>query len=100
MFDTALFLGILVDEELEQALSRSNPHLRALFIQEGSDYLHEITHQGSKYLGKQLGKLQDVSALPLVEQNIYSLFARLLPDYPWADRELVLCSQQLPNVKS
>lgn len=88
MFDTTLFLGMSLDGELEAALNRLNPHLRALLVQEGSEYLHEATYQGQQYLGKHLGKLQELEQLSLVELNVRSLIKKVAPNYPSDSQEI------------
>ncbi len=93
MFDSFLFLGIRVDDALDQALADVNPHLLDHLVKNGSDYLHETTLENQRYIGKNLGRISEIENLDLLEANIYSLLKKLLPDYPFEPTSLVLFPQ-------
>ena len=90
MFETALFLGLAIDEPLKKTLDKLNPHMKQLFIQNGSEYLHCTDRDGCDFLGKRLDKVQEISRFELLEANIKSLIKKLAPDYPLDERELTL----------
>lgn len=88
--DLSLFFGFPVDSEFENILTNTNPHLTQLFINNQSDYLHKISHQGKEYLGKFLGPLYDPKDLELIQANIYSIASRLAPQYSFENNPAVL----------
>jgi len=85
-----LYLGFPLDKIAETKLSASNPFVLKTFIQEGENYLEEITLEGCRYLGKILGDITDLQKLELSEANIYSLINKLLPDLPIKNTPLIL----------
>lgn len=85
-----LFLGYPVDSGFEKALNGVDPAIVSLFIQDGEDYLHEVRYQGARYLGKQVSQIADFEQLELLETNIYSLLKKVVPDYPYHQKQLLI----------
>lgn len=78
---SSLFLGIMEDSSLQEALAKSSPHLIKTFIQEQPEYLQRIIYQGDAYLGKLIGRELEFSQIDQIEANIRSLLIRLAPTY-------------------
>lgn len=89
-FKYVLFLGFPIEPVYQSSLDATNPHAVSLFIRNDSDYLHEVTKKGVRYLGKKLGDFADLSHCELIEANIYSLLQKLVPDYSYDKASLVL----------
>ncbi len=89
--DAKLFLGYpLKDEALFQALKEMNPNIYTYFIDNGSDYLQTLEWKEDHYLGKQVPPLTDLETLENLQENIYSLLHKLLPNYPFRETALKL----------
>lgn len=85
-----LFLGFLVDSRFQKELDLLDQDFKNVFIREGSNYLQQVSHGGNIYLGKYLGERSDLQTLHSVEKNIYSLIAKLTPNYPCQEQSLRL----------
>lgn len=85
-----LFLGFHVNEVFHSALDEVDEEARMFFIQDGDNYLQRVRHNGSLYLGKFLGIKSDLQCLRTIEENIYSLLTRLVPNYPCEETPLLL----------
>lgn len=81
-----LFVGYAVDEEFQQALGRANPHALDLFINNNSDYLHRLEGKEGVFLGKFLGRLENLNALEALEANVKSLLLKLVPTLSFQER--------------
>lgn len=79
--EVSLFIGYPVDDRLCNLLERANPHACTLFINNESDYLHEIIHSGVRYLGKKTEQPTTVDTFELLAANASSLLSKLVPDY-------------------
>lgn len=90
MLDYQLFLGFPLHSTYQISLEKSSPALRNLFIQNNSDYLCQIEYKGIVYLGKPAGSIVDVQRLESLEENIYSLLRRLVPEYAYEQTPLLL----------
>jgi hypothetical protein len=88
MFESHLFLGVEIDEQLRKQLLYANPHAIELFINGDATYLQEIDHEGRKFLGKVCGRHQLIEALSLVANNATSLIRKLVPDF--SERPFIL----------
>lgn len=89
MFDSELFLGFPVDPLFAVALGKTNPFAVKQFLG-GGDYLTDLTHNDMRYLGKFLGKISTLPQLELVENNVYSLLKRVVPNFPYQETPLYL----------
>jgi hypothetical protein len=49
-----------------------------------------VTHQHQGYLGKEAGPLNDLNGLELLQVHLMSILRRLVPDYPFEEKALVL----------
>lgn len=97
MFEAVLFLGIPVDEKLQSHIDKANPNAVKLFVNNESDYLHEVDNGSTRYVGKVLETVTNVSSLELVEANVLSLLRRLLGE-TWSSSEpMVLFATQRPR---
>lgn len=83
-----LFLGFPIDTSFSLSLKKVSPEIRSLFIQE--DYLQEICYKNVSYLGKQIGQKTDLTALDLTQNHILSLLRKLVPNYPYDTKNLLL----------
>ncbi len=90
MIEFQLFLGFSVDNECSLALNATNPYIIETFIDNASEYLHEITHEGIRYIGKLLGAIESYANLELLEANIYSLLTKLSSSYNFKEKPLIL----------
>jgi hypothetical protein len=90
MYNARLFLGFPKEHELNFALQKINPALLSAFIQGDENYLKEIVYEKKKYLGKYISNPADLQTLELLQENIYSLLKRLIPDYPYQNTPLSL----------
>ena len=81
ILDLKLFFGFEVEASLEDALSKANSHAVQLFINNSSEYLHEVFHNGNRYIGKFIGEISSPSELELLQANIYSITKKLVPNY-------------------
>lgn len=78
-YDLQLFLGLPVTAKLEAELQKANPNIKKIFICNQGDYLHQVTYQGTSYLGKQAGAMTSLQELELLQANIWSLLDKVLP---------------------
>lgn len=92
MFSAKLFLGFPVDQIFAHQLDQANPKLVQEFIQADGEYLCELDHQGLRYIGKWLGGIVELPKVEMMEQNIYSLLKRLVPEFPYEEVPLYLIS--------
>lgn len=90
MFEVDLFLGFPISDDFRSRLNGVNPHLFDRFVNEGSEYLREVEHDGIKYLGKFVGGILETGRSELLETNIFSMIKRLVPDFSYDDTSLVL----------
>lgn len=98
MTKSNLFLGFPIDSSFDQLIKQLNPHIINFFIgsnrsnglNEEYEYLTKITHQDVHYLGKYVGQLCDIETLELVENNIFSLLKKIVPNYPYSESQLLL----------
>lgn len=90
MFNIQLFLGFPIDQLFAKKLDRVNQNLISEFIKDEGDYLREVQHNGVLYVGKEIGKITEYQKLELLEQNIYSLLKKLVPDFPYDEAPLYL----------
>lgn len=90
MYTAELFLGFPIDLLFAEKLTALDPGYRALFIQDNAIYLREITYNNIRYIGKVAGKVSELTALDLLEANIFSLLKKLVDDYPYQKNSLHL----------
>ncbi len=91
MYSVALFLGFPIDHAFAEALKSIDSQLANLFIRKNDDsYLQEVSYNGVRYLGKFAGEINDPASLKLLEENIYSLLKRIVPNYQFERGALVL----------
>jgi hypothetical protein len=90
ILDLQLFFGFQVDVSFEDALNKANSHTVKLFINNNSQYLHEVFHEGKRYIGKFVGQASDPQALELLQANIFSIAKKLTPDYDFSTNLAVL----------
>ncbi|MFQ5728768.1 MAG: hypothetical protein ACE5GN_00205 [Waddliaceae bacterium] len=90
MFEVQLFLGFPVDILYSQEMEKANPNVVAQFIRKEGDYLREISHNDMKFLGKEIGKIISLPQLELLEENIYSLLKKVVPEFPYEEAPLYL----------
>ena len=91
-----LFIGCPVEGSLAEELKRCNHHLKATLLNGGDNYLWEVNHQGTTYLGKFVGNQGNLSTIRLIQTNIYSLLKKLVPDYPCNPALLLLLALERP----
>lgn len=89
-FAVRLFLGFPVDDAFALKLEKVPPAILNSFISEGENYLQDIIDQGVRYLGKFSVPCIELSALELLETNIYSLLQKIEPNYFYHNTPLVL----------
>lgn len=85
-----LFFGFPVDDIFKSSLKKLDPQLTSLFINNNSDYLHEIVYEKRQYLGKFIGKTSTPNNLELLQKNIYSIAKKLAPSYNFISNPAVL----------
>lgn len=90
MYRAELFLGFPVDSLFAKKLAMLDTGYVSLFIQHNETYLREVTYNNVKYLGKAAGKVNELTALDLLEANIISLLKKLVSDYPYQQNSLHL----------
>lgn len=91
MNDLQLFLGFPLNAALSAVFDHIDPKRKSLFVNEGESYLQEVSVNGTRYLGKPIGRHTDLPQLELLQANIYSLLKKILPeDHPFESIPLVL----------
>lgn len=90
MFHFQLFLGFPVDDLYSKQLDQVNPNLVKAFIQENEDYLTETHYNEMRFIGKVVGEIIALPQLELLEQNVYSLLKKIVPDFPYKEVPLYL----------
>ncbi len=90
MFHFQLFLGFPVDELYSKQLDRVNPNLLKAFIQEDGDYLTDVHHNDMRFIGKTIPETIALPQLELLEQNVYSLLRKLVPEFSYEEVPLYL----------
>jgi len=79
-----LFLGFPLTETLKSEFSKVDARLFDMYP------LKQIDHEGVSFLGKDVGPSSDITKIKLLEANIYSILAKILPDYPFKNESLSL----------
>ncbi len=91
MFSASLFLGFPLSASSSQALAQINPQLMKMYISDQEDsYLNEVTFEGATYIGKYVGEIATVSELELLQQNIYSILNKMIPNHTCESVPLIL----------
>ena len=92
MLEVALFLGFPVDRAYARSMEAVDPTLLELFFHNSNDcdYLSEVTNDGVRYLGKYAGENNRVADIALLQNNIYSILKKLIPDYTYETVPLIL----------
>ncbi len=91
LLDYELFFGFSADSFFEEMVKKANPHIVKTFINNSSEeYLHELYHNGKRYIGKYIGSMGLVNEIELLEKNIYSIAARLAQGYDFKGNPAVL----------
>lgn len=90
MSEVKLFLGYAIDRQFADLLAETKPQFAALFINAEENSLCEVQHNGIYYLGKFPPQNCDLSMLHLLEDNIYSLLNKLIPEYPFQKVPLLI----------
>ena len=90
MFDAELFLGFPVDALYSRQIEKANPHVVAQFIQKKGDYLQEATYDEMRFIGKEVGKIVTIPQLKQLEQNVYSILKKIVPEFPYNETPLYL----------
>lgn len=85
-----LFYGFPLSSEFEQKLSQVNPDIRSFFIKNHPDYLKKIQEKNQIYLGKTVGEEIDLETLTLIQNNIFSLLKKIVPDFTYTTDTLIL----------
>lgn len=92
MYRVELFLGFPVDDLFALQLENANHNLVKEFTKENDQYLSEIRYKEMRYIGKKAGSIATLSQLELLQENIYSLLKRLVPNFPYEESPLYLLS--------
>lgn len=79
MYSVTLFLGLEVTPVVEGFLAVADPALLKIFMKDDEIYLHDLSYEGKRYLGKFAGSQTDVASLEQLEINIRSLLIKILP---------------------
>lgn len=96
LYQVTLFLGLPIDDMLDSFLKKVDPEIASIFIGgTDSDYLSIAFYEGSRYLGKYAGELTTLDDLELLQGNIHSLLAKLLPDFPASKPSIKLVALSL-----
>lgn len=90
MFERKLFLGFQIEPSFQKALLAVNQQLLALFIGKDGEYLHELSYEKKRYLGRFVDSPVELTTLELSQEHIYSLLKRLIPHYPYEQSSLWL----------
>ena len=91
MFSLSLFLGFPVSASYSEALAKIDPQIIKMFISDNEDsYLNEVTFEGTQYIGKYVGEVAALSELELLQQNIYSILNKMIPNHTCESVPLVL----------
>lgn len=82
-----LFLGVQMDEKLDNCLSNSPEHLlKALLHEQGFLEIAEL--EDKKWLGKSVGSETTLESLCLSEAHVKSLLRKLLPACAFCELKL------------
>ncbi len=93
-----LFLGFCVDEKFQESLDKIPDELKMIFIGDDENYLQKVMIKENTYLGKFPEDKSNLQNLRNIEQNIYSILSRLVPDYPCKNFPLRIFPAKLPVV--
>ncbi len=80
-FEVELFYGFPVTQAYREILEGLDKRIFELYVRNDDAYLQDIEHNGSRYLGKSIGPIVELSTLELLQLNIYSLLKKLAPDF-------------------
>lgn len=94
---TALFFGFPVEGLFALAFQSVSLEMRALFIRPEGDFLRQHTRKGVLYLGKEVDSITNLADLELLQNHIYSVLKKLLPDYPCTSTPLLLFAYPKEN---
>ena len=85
-----LFLGYPLTESLKEKIEKIDSRLYSMFINDSGPYLKLIDQEDQLFLGKQVGTFTDMPKMKLFEANIYSILAKIIPDFPFKNESLLL----------
>ena len=90
MYSLELFFGFPIEQDLERLLRKSTPQILRIFIDNKSEYLHELIHEEKRYLGKFLGEMATIDDLELIQSNIYSIVKRIAGECDFSSHPAVV----------
>lgn len=90
-----LFLGFPLTESLMNKIQGLDPRAFDMYVNEKGPYLKKIEYGNQSFLGKSVGSSADIAKIKLLEANIFSILAKILPDYPFKNDPLLLFATTL-----
>lgn len=80
--ESTLFLGILIDQKIEDSLKKVETEILQLFICDDEMYLQKVQIEGKTFVGKILSPVIEISRFDALKKNIISIFEKIIPGFP------------------
>lgn len=87
---TVLFLGYPLTDSLQREFIKVDERLLEMFLSGVAPYLQRIDYHEAVFIGKEIGQAADFNKIKLLEANIYSMLAKIVPGYPFKETSLFL----------
>ncbi|CRX37799.1 hypothetical protein [Estrella lausannensis] len=87
---TVLFLGYPLTDSLQREFTKVDQRLLEMFLSGVAPYLQRIEYRGEVFVGKEVGQAADFNKIKLLEANIYSMLAKIIPSYSFKEIPLSL----------
>ncbi len=75
-----IFIGMIVNERLQEALDKCEPYNERFFRRNDPDYLQMTTSSEKTLIGKRLTKSVELSEIDNIVSNIISILKKICPD--------------------
>jgi hypothetical protein len=76
-----VFIGMVVNERLQEALDKCEPYNERFFRRNDADYLQMTTAGDKNLIGKRLTRSIPLSEVDNIVSNILSILKKICPDY-------------------
>ncbi len=76
-----VFIGMVINERLQEALDKCDPYNERFFRRNDPDYLQVTTAADKNIIGKRLARSVQLSEIDNIVSNVISILKKICPDY-------------------